>query len=135
VDKGNDRVYQGIVDHDVRGDNGRLVIPQGARVEMMVRYTRDNDLILDIESVEVHGQRYAIKTDPKHIESQRDNSLVGNIVGAVSGGEPRGRAVRIPRDSVVTFRLDRPLDLGVSDEGTTRDGAHYHDWYHNDRDH
>lgn len=135
VDKGNDRVYVGNVDRDVRNDHGRLVIPQGARVEMMVRYTRDNDLILDLESVEVHGQRYGIRTDPKRIESRRDDSLVGNIVGAINGGEAHGRAVRIPRDSVVTFRLDRPLDVGVTDEGVTRDGNHYHDWYHYDREH
>jgi hypothetical protein len=43
--------------------------------------------------------------------SQRDDSLIGGIIGAINGGEVRGRAVWIPRDSVVTFRLkwDRGL--------------------------
>jgi len=99
-----------------------------------VRVARDNDLILDLESVVVNGQRYAIKTDPNRVESIRDNSLVGAIVGAVNGGQARGRAVRIPRDSVLTFRLDRPIDMGVADRGVTRDGRHYHDWYDHDRD-
>ena len=88
----------------------------------------ENDLILDLESVTVNGQRYAIRTDATRVESRRDDSLVGAIVGAINGGEYRGRAVRIPRDSVVTFRLQRPLDVGVEDRGIMRDGRHYHDY-------
>jgi hypothetical protein len=129
VDKGDNRVYTGTVDADVRGENGRIVVPRGANVELMVRYSADNDLNLDLESIAVNGQRYAVRTDEKHIEAQRDNSLVGSIVGAINGGEGRGRAVRIPRDSVVTFRLARPLDVGIIDRGETRDGLHYHEWY------
>jgi hypothetical protein len=126
-------VYYGIVDQDVRGGNGRIAIPRGSNAELIVRVARDNDLILDLESVVVNGQRYAIRTDPNRVESQRDNSIVGAIVGAVTGGEVRGRAVRIPRNSVVTFRLDRPLEMGVADRGLTRDGYHYHDYYDRDR--
>jgi hypothetical protein len=133
VDKGDNRVYTGTVDADVTGNNGRIVIPRGATVEMMVRYAADNDLNLDLDSIVVNGQRYAIKTQEKHVDSQRDNSLVGSIVGAINGGEARGRAVRIPRDSVVTFRLARPLDVDVADRGVERDGHHYHDWYGDNR--
>jgi len=129
VERKDNRVYYGTVDQDVRGENGRIAIPRGSNAELMVRVAPDNDLILDLESVVVNGQRYAMRADPNRVESQRDNSLVGAIVGAVSGGQVRGRAVRIPRQSVVTFRLDRPLDLGVADRGVTRDGHHYHDWY------
>jgi hypothetical protein len=129
VDKGDNRVYTGAVDRDVRGDNGRLVVPRGSNVELIVRISHDKDLILDLESVTVNGQRYGIRTEPKRIESRRDDSLVGGIVGAINGGEARGRAVRVPRDSVVTFRLERALDMGVEDRGVTRDGRHYHDYY------
>jgi hypothetical protein len=135
VDKGDNRVYTGTVDQDVRGDNGRLVVPRGSDVELIVRISQNNDLILDLESVTVNGQRYGIRTEPKRIESRRDDSLVGGIVGAINGGEARGRAVRVPRDSVVTFRLQRALDMGVTDRGVTRDGRHYHDYYdQRDRD-
>lgn len=134
VERRDNRVYPGIVDQDVRGGNGRLAIPRGSRAELIVRVARDNDLILDLESVDVNGQRYAIRTDPNRVESQRDNSLVGAIVGAISGGQAQGRAVRIPRNSVVTFRLGRPLDMGVVDRGVTRDGWHYHDYYRDERD-
>lgn len=134
VERNDNQVYTGIVDQDVRGNDGRVAIPRGSRAELIVRVSRDNDLILDLESVVVNGQRYAIKTDSNRVESQHDNSLVGSIVGAINGGQARGRAVRIPRDSVVTFRLDRPLDMGVADRGVTRDGRHYHDYYRDNRD-
>lgn len=129
VERRDNRIYRGIVDQDVRGNNGRVAIPRGASVELVVRVERDNDLIIDLESVLVNGQRYGVRTEANRVESQRDNSLVGGIIGAINGGEPRGRAVRIPRDSVVTFRLQRPLDLGVADRGLDRDGGHYHDYY------
>ena len=132
VQRRDNQVYTGIVDQDVRGSNGRLAIPRGANVELIVRVERDNDLIIDLESVVVNGQRYAVRTDATRVQSDRDNSGLIGIIGAISGAEVRGRAVRIPRDSVLSFRLQRPLDMGVADRGLMRDGRHYHDYY--DRD-
>jgi hypothetical protein len=133
ADKGDNRVYTGIADQDVRGDNGRLAIPRGSRVELMVRVEPDNDLIIDLESVNVNGNRYAVRTNVNRQESRRDDSIVGAIVGAIQGGQARGRSVHIPRDSVLTFRLQRPLEMGVADRGIDRDGRHYHDYYNDDR--
>jgi hypothetical protein len=133
VERSDNRIYTGVVDRDVRGDNDRLAIPRDAKVELIVRATADKDLIIDLESVVVNGQRYAVKTDAKRIEAKRDDSVVGGIVGAITGGEGRGRVVRVPRDSVVTFRVERPLDMGVPDRGSTRDGRHYHDSDRDDR--
>jgi hypothetical protein len=126
VNRRDDRVYRGLVDQDVRGENGRLAIPRGSAVELMVRVAPDNDLILDLDSVMVNGQRYGIRADANRVESRRDNSLVGSIVGAIEGGQVRGRAVRVPRDSVLTFRIERPMEMGVADRGYDRDGHHYH---------
>jgi hypothetical protein len=131
VERKDNRVYAGVVDQDVRGDNGQVAIPRGSTVEMIVRVERDNDLILDLESVTARGQRYGIQTDANRVESPRDNSLVGAIVGAINGGQVRGRTVRIPRNTLLTFRIERPLDIGVPDRGVDRDGRHYHDY---DRD-
>jgi hypothetical protein len=57
--------------------------------------------------------------------------------GAGAGGEvlTRGRALRIPAETVLTFRLDQPLDIGrgryTRDNGYDRNGYHYHgDYYH-----
>jgi hypothetical protein len=123
----DNRIYTGIVDQDVRGENGRLAIPRGSSVELVVRVAPDNDLILDLDSVRVNGERYAVKADVNRVESRRDDSVVGAIVGALEGGQVRGRAVRVPRDSILTFRIERPMFMGVADRGFDRDGYHYHD--------
>ena len=126
-DRGDHRIYAATVDQDVRGEHDRIVVPRGSAVELIVRVALDSDVTLDLESLVVNGQRYGLKTDPKHIEAHRDGSLIGGIVGAISGGEGRGRAVKVARDTVISFRLQRPLELGVPDRGVTRDGQHYHD--------
>ena len=126
------RVYTGVVDEEVRGDNGRLAIPRGSTAELIVRTDRGGDLVLDLESVAVNGERYAVQADPKQIDAA--DNLVGAIIGAIKGGEARGRAVRIPRDTLMDFRLDRPLNIGVADRGVTRDGYHYHDYYRRGRE-
>lgn len=126
------RVYSGIVNRDVRGTNGRIAIPRGATVELMARPARNGDLVLDLESVVVNGERYAIKTDPNRVVATGGNDgveIVGSILGAVTGGQIRGRAIRVPRGTQMQFRLDRPLDVGVDDRGVMREGHHYHDWY------
>jgi hypothetical protein len=73
-------------------------------------------------------------------------ALVGSIIGAIAGGGKgaaigaatgagagavtqtvtRGGSVRLPAESVLTFRLDRPLVVGSADSGYMRDGQHYH---------
>jgi len=132
ADRPDYRVYSGTVDRDVRGDNGRIAIPRGATVELMARPARDNDMILDLESVVVNGQRYAIRTDPNRVVATGGNNgyeIVGSILGAVTGGQIRGRSIRVPRGTEMQFRLERPLDVGVDDRGVMREGHHYHDWY------
>jgi hypothetical protein len=113
VNRSDERIYHGIVDQDVRGENGRVAIPRGSGVELKVRVAPDNDLILDLEAVNVNGQRYAVRADADRVDAPRDNSIVGAILGAVTGVQVRGRAVNVPRDSVLTFRVDRPMVVGV----------------------
>ena len=74
---------------------------------------RDNDLILDLESVRVNGQRYAIETEAYRVESSRDNSVVGAIVRA---SEWRRRAQTI-RVHSAQYAVDVPhrRHLGVFD--------------------
>jgi hypothetical protein len=127
VERQDSRVYTGIVDQDVRGDNGRLAIPRDATAELIVRVAPDNDLVLDLDSIRVNGERYAVRANTNRVESRRDDSIVGSIVGAIQGGQARGRTVRIPRDSVIVFRIDRDMVMGVADRGYDRDGRHYHD--------
>ena len=73
-------------------------------------------------------------------------ALIGSIIGAIAGGGKgaaigaatgagagaigqtvtRGGTVRLPSESLLTFRLDRPLRVGAADTGYMRDGRHYH---------
>jgi hypothetical protein len=113
VNQSDNRIFYGTVDQDVRGGYGRIVIPRGSNVELAVRVAPDNDLVLDLDSVVVNGERYALRTDPNRFESSRDNSLLGNIVGAINGQQVRGPAVRVERGTVLMFRLERPLEIGA----------------------
>lgn len=144
------RVFAGSVDQDVWDDYRRLAvpaIPRGSAVELVVRSARDGDLILDLESILVGGQRYAVEAIPERIDSESGRrpdsgdtaayvgggAVLGSIIGAIAGGgkgaavgaavgaaaggvtvATQGRRVRVPAGSLLTFRLDRGLTLGVS---------------------
>lgn len=109
ADQAGDRIYHGVVDQDVRGENGRLAIPRGARVELKVKTAPDNDLVLDLEAVNVNGDRFRLETDPDRVPSQQQGGLLGAIVGQVTGVQVRGRAVNVPRDTILNFRLDHSM--------------------------
>jgi hypothetical protein len=75
-------------------------------------------------------------------------AVIGSIIGAIAGGGKgaaigaatgagagaigqtvtRGSNVRLPAESLVTFRLDRPLTVGGADNGYMRNGYHYHSY-------
>jgi hypothetical protein len=52
-------------------------------------------------------------------------ALAGGAAGAAGQLATRGKRVRVPAESVLTFQLQRPLTLAV-DPGYMRDGHHYH---------
>lgn len=154
------RIFSGVVDRDVVGENGRVAIPRGASVELTVRQARDQDLILDLESVTVDGQRYAVDAGADRVDatSSKDGvganertgkyvgggAILGAIIGAAAGGgkgaaigagvgagagagaeiATSGREVRIPSESIIRFRIDRPLTVraGEGDRGGDRQG-------------
>ena len=74
-------------------------------------------------------------------------AVIGSIIGAIAGGGKgaaigaaagaatgagtqtvtRGREVRLPAESLLTFRLERPIEVVEGpDPGYTRNGYHYH---------
>ena len=92
-----------IIDQDVWDDYRRLAIPaipRGSPVELLVRTARDGNLILDLDSVIVGGQRYAVSARANRIDSggHADNdgnraaqfigggAIIRWIVGAIAGG-------------------------------------------------
>jgi len=144
-DRADGRVFPARVAEDVWDDYSRLAvpaIPEGSPAELVVRTARDGDLMLDLDSVIAHGQRYVVSAQAERIQSdgQLSNNapaligggaVLGTIIGAIAGGGKgaaigaaagaatgaglsiRGRSVRVPAGSVLNFRLDRPLVVGV----------------------
>jgi hypothetical protein len=145
-DRADGRVFPARVAEDVWDDYSRLAVPAlpaGSPAELVVRSARDGDLILDLDSVYAHGQRYVVSAQAERIESDRSLSndapaligggaVLGTIIGAIAGGGKgaaigaaagaatgaglsiRGRSVRVPAGSMLNFRLDRGLVIGVT---------------------
>ena len=162
------RVFYGTVEQDVRDTSGAIAIPRGARAELVARRGANNELYLDLDSINVNGQRYGIRGDaagsrlaivPLTSEGRirlrlgglaKDAALlkvevmltgedgsafaVSAAVGAAAGAAvgagtqvlTHGRRVSIPAESLITYRLQNGLDLGVKDTGYDRSGVHYH---------
>jgi hypothetical protein len=143
--KSDGRVYAGSVEQDVTDGNGSVVLPRGSSAELVVRQGSNRELSLDLESVTVNGQRYAVTAEESQLsDSQKDSigankrtgeyvgggAAIGAGVGAGAGAGTqvltRGKAVKIPAESLLTFRLEQPLQMGATDQGFTRRGRHYH---------
>jgi len=157
------RIYRGVVDRDVRSEDGRVMIPSGSNAELILRNSTRDEVVLDLESVDVHGQRYAVSTENESVQAGSSEkqgvganrrtgkyvgggAVIGSIIGAIAGGGKgaaigaaagagagavgqtvtRGGNVRVPAESLITFRLDRDLRVGIRDEGYDRNGYHYH---------
>ena len=60
-------------------------------------------------------------------------AAIGGGVGAAAGAGTqvltRGKSVNVPAESLVTFRLEQPLQTGAADSGFNRNGRHYHPGY------
>ena len=144
ADRSDDRVFTAIVDHDVPDASGQLALSRGTRVELVVKAAEGHELVLDLESVIIDGQRYLVRAD-ENVETSKGlganrrtaeyvggGAALGSIIGAVAGGGKgaliggvvggaagaggevltRGHSVRVPRNTLLTFRLERPLELG-----------------------
>ena len=57
-------------------------------------------------------------------------AAIGAAVGAAAGAGAQiythGKRVSVPAESLLTFKLDDDLALGVADTGFMRNGSHYH---------
>jgi len=96
------------------------------------------------------GQREGIGKNRRTGKYVGGGAVLGTIIGAIAGGgkgaaigaaaggaagagaqvATRGHEVRVPAETLLTFRLDQPLQLGHGDlgrdNGYDRDGYHYH---------
>lgn len=94
------RVFSGVVEQDVKDRRGDIVVPKGSDVELIVRELSNNDFVLDMDSVNIYGERYGVeaKSDvagrekPGFGGNKRTGdhdgagAVLGAIVGAIAGG-------------------------------------------------
>ena len=158
------RVFTGVVDNDVVDTQGRLAIPRGSAAELIVRHGANNELVLDLDSITINGQRYAVAANPNAVGTSGTSTLgvnketgkyvgggalLGTIIGAATGGgkgaavgaavgaaagagvqvATHGSNVNVPSETLLTYRLDRPLGMNVADTGYTQNGRHFHRIY------
>jgi len=144
------QTYGAIIDRDVFDESGRVAIPRGSQAEMVMRSVNPGgtvaggELVLDLQSVWVNGQRYLASTTD--VERRRTEGIganertgeyvgggavLGTLLGAIAGGGKgaaigalagaagggaaqvltTGKEIRVPAETQLMFRLDRPLQL------------------------
>jgi len=120
-----------------------VAIRAGANAELIVRQTGRDIYTLDLESVNVNGQRYAISVSGPEFNTTRDtydhgSGLVGSILGAIANAsgaqvETSGGEIHVPQGALLRFNLQAPMRVvGWQDPGYTQRDYHYHrdhDWY------
>jgi hypothetical protein len=95
------------------------------------------------------GRREGVGGNERTAKYVGGGAIIGSIIGAIAGGgkgaaigaaagaaagagsqvATRGRELHIPPESILTFRLERPLRyVEGPDNGVMRNGQHYHDY-------
>ncbi|HEY1755585.1 MAG TPA: hypothetical protein VGG72_09340 [Bryobacteraceae bacterium] len=109
----DERVYPGMVDQDVRDAKGHIVIPRGSAVDLKVRAEQGNQLVLDIEDIDVNTQHFGIWSEADRVEAERADSPLTKIVDHPADAEVEGSQVSVPCDSVLTFRIEHAMIVGL----------------------
>jgi hypothetical protein len=145
-----------------KGANAELLVATGDRNDLSVDLesitVRGHRYMVAAEAYD-RARHTGIGANKRTGEYVGGGALLGTIIGAIAGGGKgaaigamagsgagaggeiltRGKAVRVPAETVLSFRLEQPLEIGRGvysrDNGYDRDGAHYHDdYYHRDHD-
>jgi len=133
---GADQIFSAIVERDVTDGFPRVLIPENSSAQLMIRQvssrgpTGSPEMAVDIQSITIEGRRYLVSTtdvplesgtglgkNKRTVETFGAGAALGTIVGAVAGGGAaaqvltKGRDVKVPAETVLTFRLDRSVML------------------------
>ena len=145
-----DRTYSAVIDRDIMDSSGALAIPRGSPAQLVIRDVSTGgtfgtpELALDIQSVDIGGQRFLVSTqnleqrgrggigaNRRTGEMVGGGAVLGTVLGAIAGGGKgavlgaiagaaaggavqvltRGKEVKVPAETVLTFRLDQPMQL------------------------
>ena len=76
-------MFTAVVDQDVMDANGSIAIPKGSNAELMVKNASSKDLTLDLESVSVGGQRYAVTADASGLHHHAVAFVQHPVIGGI----------------------------------------------------
>jgi len=161
------RIFTGSISEDVMSPSGNVMIPRGARAELIVQNLSEGEGTVDLESISFEGRRYMVDAEKYELSRKSGvgtnertakyvggGAVIGTLLGAIAGGgkgaaigaaaggaagagaqtATRGHDVRVPAESVLTFRLDEPLRMAADpytqDRGYDEGGNHYHNGYY-----
>jgi hypothetical protein len=119
---GADQVFSAIVEQGVKDASGRVIIPEGASAQLMIRQlssggkTGSPEMLLDVQSITIEGRRYVVSTTDVALDSGTGIGKNKRTAEAVGGGATaqvltRGRDVRVPAETVLKFLLDQRVTL------------------------
>lgn len=110
---GADQTFSAIVEQEVTNAPGRVIIPERASAQLIIRQissggaTGSPEMVLDIQSITVDGRRYLVSTADVTLESGTGigknkrtaetiggGAALGTIVGAIAGGG-KGAAIGV----------------------------------------
>src|SRR6266446_4243925 len=133
------QTYAAEIADDVFDANSDVVVPRGANAQVVIRSaTKGNrfhgtsDLVLDLQSISVGGKQYLVSTtdlqqkgkqgfgaNKRTAEFTGGGAALGAIIGAIAGAgagavtqvATKGGAIRVPAETVLTFQLDKPVQI------------------------
>jgi hypothetical protein len=145
------QTYAAEIADDVLDGAGDVVIPRGSNAQIVIRssskggrFRGTSDLVLDLQSISVEGQKYLISTsdlkqsgkqgigaNQRTAEYTGGGAALGAIIGAIAGGGKgaaigagsgagagaltqvltKGGSIRVPAETVLTFKLDKPVQI------------------------
>jgi outer membrane lipoprotein SlyB len=145
------QTYAAEVTTDVKDADGAVVIPRGANAQLVIKSAAAggkirgaSDLVLDLKSVSVGGQQYALNTTDLEEKGKQGigankrtgeflggGAALGGIIGAIAGGGKgaaigaasgagagaltqvltKGGSIKIPAETVMTFKLDQAVKI------------------------
>ena len=145
------QTYAAEVTDDVRDANGAVVIPRGANAKLVIKSVASggrirgaSDLVVDLQSVSVEGQQYAVSAtdfeqqgrdgvgaNKRTAEFAGGGAALGAVIGAIAGQGKgaviggasgagagalaqvltKGSSVKIPAETLMTFKLEKPVRI------------------------
>ena len=133
-----------------RGANAELIVrnvrARDMALDLEAVEVNGRRYAVSTEDITRTGSKQGLGENKRTAKYVGGGAVLGSIIGAIAGGgkgaaigaavggaggagaqvATRGGAVRVPAESILTFRLDRPLSVGRADSGYTRNGRHYH---------